>query len=227
MLVLCEIGETTFSTVVVHGNLSQRQHIAVGITAFDTILVPVLCQTEYGCDVAPFVPKVVHHAPHVGMLLATLPFIKRCGTRAHTHHDRTSALVDGVADETYLSVVVRSAEVVNLDEIDSPFRIELEDGVVVVLCSRFSAIHRVVVAQPSAERVRVVDLVAFVLTIKDRKFFDDCLLRHTTHDVNTEFQTHRMDVVGKFFETITIGSRRESLGVGHIATVFVHRIDRV
>ena len=50
-----------------HGDLSEGQHVAVGIVAGSGDVLPCVSLVEDGVDSAPGVPEVVHHSPHVGV----------------------------------------------------------------------------------------------------------------------------------------------------------------
>ena len=113
------------------------------------MLAPFGSLAEDEVDSVPCVPEVVHHAPHIGILKAVLSVLKLSLARAEREDYRTSAVVDGLAYHLNLVSVVRTAQVVDFDKVDSPFGIELEDAVVVHLSVLVVADGEVVL-EPSA-----------------------------------------------------------------------------
>ena len=155
MLVLCQAGPTASLRRGVagvadgHRYLSQGQHVAVRVVAPTVVAAPGMGLVEHGVHVAPVVPEVVHHAPHVGVGKAFLGVgvLGLAGTDGE--HDGTARLVDGAAYHVQLVGVERTGKVVNLDEIDTPLGVEVHDAVVVEL-SPFIVAHQEVVLQPCA-----------------------------------------------------------------------------
>ena len=82
---------------------------------------------------APVVPQVIHHTPHIGILKAVGGILVHGLARAYRQYYRTACLVYSLSDHTQLVGMERTREVVDLDEVDTPRGVEVHDTVVVQL----------------------------------------------------------------------------------------------
>ena len=177
---------------------------------------------------APVVPQVVHHAPHVGILQALLGILILRLARRQRQHDGSAALVDGLAYHVYLVGIERARHVVHLDEVDAPLGIEVYDAVVVQLAVLIVA-HQQVVLQPRAGRRRAVVHLApgrrlAALQLVRRAHHR---LRHAAHDVDAELQSLLVQLVSQRLEAHVLAvhhTRRESCGRRQVASVLVEHI---
>ena len=188
------------------------------------MLIPVGAEFKLLLQVAPRIPEVVHHSPHVGLVAAVVGFGERCGSRAHAEYYLAAALVDGVSQHHHLAVVVWSAQVVHLQEVDAPLCIHIDDGVVILLCAGFCAIDAVVVVEPCAECVGLAYLVAGVGCAEYGAFVVHCHLWHSAHDMYAPFEAHGVERVADGLESDVLAilhHRWESFGIGQIAPVFI------
>ena len=106
----------------------------------------------------PRVPEVVADPPHVGVALHVFGRGQRGLARARgssTIGRPVRSMARRIASISRFVLVVRPADVVDLDEVDAPGRDQLEDGIVVGLRARPRHVHAVHVRVPRAD-VRAV-----------------------------------------------------------------------
>ena len=234
LLVLREIGPTAIVGCGIacitdgHSNLSQRQHVAVGIVARTGYCFPGMGFVEHGIHGTPVVPQVIHHAPHIGILQTLSCILVLRLARRERQHDGTVCLVDGLADHVNLIGIERTREVIDLQEIHAPLGIEVHDTVIIGL-SGLIVLHQQVVLQPCTGRGGAV----IHLTPRRRfaTFQFVCAahhtLRHTTHDMDAELQTHVMNLLSQSLEAFVLSihhTRREARRRRQVASVLVEHI---
>ena len=211
-----------------HGNLSQGQHVAVGIVARTGDGLPGMGLVEHGIHGAPVVPQVVHHTPHIGIVETLLSILVLRLAGREREHDGTARLVNGLAYHVNLVGVERTREVIDLQEIHAPLGIEVHDTVIIGL-SGLIVLHQQVVLQPCTGRGGAV----IHLTPRRRfaTFQFVCAahhtLRHTTHDMDAELQTHVMNLLSQSLEAFVLSihhTRREARRRRQVASVLVEHI---
>ena len=158
---------------------------------------PFLRPFEHRLQQAPVVPEVVRDAPHVGIRLQVLGFRQRRGTGAEAQHDLPSASAAGFGDQLDLPAAagILPGDVVALDEVHAPFRVEAEDAAVVggrVRCIAPEAVH---IGIPHADGVRISCGMAEIRAVRDGQV---PVRRHSgqaPHDMDAEFQAQAVDIV--------------------------------
>ena len=137
LFVLRQIGPSSTlcrgvaSVAYSHGNLAKGQHIAVCIVARSGIFAPFVSLVEHGIHMAPVVPQVVHHTPHVGVRQTFLSILVLGLARRQRQHDGATTLVNGFTYHVYLVGIEWPRHIVNLNKIDTPLGIEVDDAIVV------------------------------------------------------------------------------------------------
>src|SRR6185295_4513416 len=111
--------------------------------------------------------------------------------------DRPARTVDRAPDRLDLALVlvVRTADVVDLDEVDAPGRDELEDRVVVLLRAGLSHVDAVHVRVPGTNARAVGDVRGGNGRALHGQLSRDREPRHAPHQVDPELQALGVDVV--------------------------------
>ena len=96
-------------------------------------LRPIAKTFELLKERGPVVPKVVAHAPHVGVLTDVLSGAEwRLAGREAEYHLATST-VDRFPDGFDFCAVIRTTDVVDLHKIDAPASQQVKNGIVIFL----------------------------------------------------------------------------------------------
>src|SRR6185437_5340438 len=120
--------------------------------------------------------------------------------------------------------MVRDA--VRLDEVDTPGGVEMGDGVVVRLAGWSIRVYAVVVGVPRARGVDVGGFCGSMRRALDRQVTGHCLPRDTAQDVDPEFKTERVHIVGQGLESYAPRGRWESVRCRDVAPVGVEHQQR-
>ena len=220
-----------------HGNLSDRQHVAVCVVAHLMVFGPFGGFGKDGGDVIPIVPQVVHHAPLIGQSVTLVVVLILCLAGRERQDDGAAALVNGVANHLNLVRVEWTSDVVHFDEVHTPLGIEVDDAVVVLL-SLVGHAHEGIVFEPGAgRRGTVVNLGPCSLSLggcgvaaAQERVVGRVLGYgggHASHDVDAELESHGVYPVCQGFEAdvdIAVHTAGETAGRGQIASVLIEDI---
>jgi hypothetical protein len=102
-------------------------------------------------------------------------------------------------------LVIGARHVVGFDEVDAPFGVLRNDGVVVGLGAGFGHIDAVHVRVPLADVLRVGYVGGVHITPQDGHVLGNSLTRDAAQDVDPEFEALAVNVVGERCEALTIG----------------------
>ena len=168
LLVLGKLRVSVLRTVTgaVYRNIAKRQHIAVGPTALADIRIPFFGLFKHFIELVPNVPKVARHTPHICVFHKVVGNLNLCRSGRKAQHHISAA---GVYRTSYhfnffpcgirlIGLELRVCNIVNLDEIDTPFGIELEKRIIVFLRSLYPCIHAVHIRIPRANRKMMCNL---------------------------------------------------------------------
>ncbi len=210
--------------------LTERNHVAIGPRTLHVRLFhPFAGDRDQVSDVVPRIPNIIHHAPHIRMVIEVSRLSDWRLAGRGREDDLPSIPIDCVAEHlNFARVIGGCGKIVALDEVHGPFGVEVDDGVVILLGARATLLNRAIVAQPGAFDLAIADLIARnALCSLDREFAPNGFFRHAAHDVNTEFEPLRMDVVRERLESLALGRGRETVRRRDVATPLVQRINRV
>ena len=203
---------------------AEGQHVRVRPVTGSRVDAPFFRPLEHRLQQAPFVPEVVRDAPHVGIRLQVLRFGKRGGAGAEAEHDVPAAGAAGFGDQLDFpaAVGIFPGDVVALDEVHAPFRVEAENAV--VIGGRFGQVapETVHIGIPGADGVGVGRVLAEVRAVRDGQVPVRRHAGHSAHDVDAELQPQAVDIVRQRFEARAVRGAGEAVDRGGQPAVFIH-----
>src|SRR5690554_154175 len=99
---------------------------------------------------------------------------------------------------------VWTGNIINLDIIDTPSGVELENGVIIFLGTRFCGINTVHISIPITDTIDISNIGCCIICPQNLRFLGYSLARNTPQNVDSEFQSQAMDIISQWFKTLTI-----------------------
>ena len=221
------LGLGELRAVIGIGALTQRahgQHIRVGPVTGAGMDAPLLRPLEHALQQLPVIPEVVGDAPHVGVTLQMLGLLQRRGARGQGQHDVPPALAAGLGDQLNLPLAVGifPGDVVALDEVHAPGRVQPEDAVIVRPGAGGIAAQTVHVGVPGADGVGVGDLVTGAVAALDGQMAMGRHAGHAAHDMDAELEPEAVHIVRQGLEAGAVRCAGEAVHRRHQPPVGVH-----
>jgi hypothetical protein len=134
-------------------------------------------------------------------------------------HDGPAGFRQRLADHADFVAFIRMVgDAIDLEKVDAPAREQLRHRIVIGLAGGTRA-HAVVVLVPRADIRGVGHVGGPPGGIGDGDVVGHGLLRNAAHQVNAEFQSERVDVVGQRFEPGAVGGRGIAVGRRGVAAI--------
>ena len=228
LLISCKLSPAFCAALSTDTDLSQGKHVRIGPRARSDVGSPLGTHLELIVQLAPVIPEIIHRAPHISMFLHVTNLIERSLAWRYAQHNRSTTLIDSLTYQLYFSRVVRTRQVVNLHEIDTPLGVQIETRVVILLCAGLGAIYLIIVAQPGTRRIIVTDHIACdTIRTLHRQHLLCSHLGQATHEMYAKLQSLVVHIVGQCLESHAIGCRGEAIECWGISTILIIYVDRV
>ena len=149
-------------------------------------------------ELRPVVPEIVGDAPHVADLLVKLRLFRERRSGREAQHHITAAGMQRLAQHYKLGFLVRelAADVVDLDEINTPALVKLENAVIVLAGTLLFGVNAVHVSVPLAYAGGLGNLTCGSGRTLDCGIAVNRLAWNSAHDMNAEFKPQRVYVFG-------------------------------
>ena len=197
LLIACKLCPALCTALATDTDLTQREHVRIGPRARSDVGSPLGTHLELVVELAPVVPEVIHRAPHIGMFLDMVYLIEWSLAGRYAQHNRSTTLIDSLTYQLYFSRVVRTRQVINLHEIDTPLGVQIETRVVILLCAGLGAVDLIIVAQPGTRRIIVTDHIACdTIRTLHRQLLLCSHLGQATHEMYAKLQSLTVHIVG-------------------------------
>src|SRR5690242_4220806 len=100
-------------------------------------------------------------------------------------------------------IKTRSGDIVYFDEVDAPFGVHPEQGIVVGLSAFFGRIHTIHIRIPRTDRIRVRDISCRSRSPHYWSSGMNGLPRNSAHNMNAEFERETVHIIGQRLEPLS------------------------
>ena len=169
---------------------ADRQHIRIRPVTGATVSRPLFTTLKHIIEQFPVIPEIIGNTPHIGRLLVKLCLFQQRRPRRKAQDHLSAAIVQSFTQQDQFTFFMRqfSGDVIALDKVYAPLRIQFEDTVVVLPRAFLLRIHAVHIGIPVADAVCLCHFSCRMFRTKDRCIPMYRLSGDTAHDMDTEFQ---------------------------------------
>ncbi len=204
------------------GDVAEGDHVGVRPVVGPALSLPARQQIELVIEQRPAIPDVVGDSPEVGVGFDVLGLRDGGVAGRGAEDDGAATLLDGAVNRFNFVGGIRLREIIDLDVVDAPACVLADDRVIPRLTGGDGTVHAEHIGIPEAGALGVGGVFGVIRGgAFDGGIFLDGFTRDAAHNMDAELQSHRVDLVGEGFESLTVGRGGKSIGGGHQAAEFI------